>query len=159
MIYTIMTEKAIKIAYTAHLNQTDKSGVPYFCHVFHVAEQFTDPVLVTVALLHDVIEDTDITARQLIEKGIPEEIVRSVETMTHKKHEPYEDYIERIALDPVATKVKLQDLYHNMDMTRMREDNVSDYDREKHLRKNEKYKKAFEYLSKIDAERSCSEIS
>ena len=61
MIYTPLTNKALRLAYTAHHGQVDKSGVPYIFHPYHLAEQMTDEITTCVALLHDVVEDTDIT--------------------------------------------------------------------------------------------------
>lgn len=65
MIYTTLTNKALRLAYAAHHGQTDKSGQPYIFHPYHLAEQMTDEVSICVALLHDVVEDTDLTFADL----------------------------------------------------------------------------------------------
>ena len=74
MIYTALTKKAMKVAYEAHHGQTDRSGVPYIFHPFHVAEQMDDELSVCAALLHDGVEDTEITFEDL-EKDFPDAVV------------------------------------------------------------------------------------
>lgn len=118
MIYTDMTRKAIRIMYEAHKDQLDKSGVPYVFHPWHVAEQMVTEESCAAALLHDVIEDTDITAEYLRAEGISEEVVRAVLLLTHDDAEPYLEYVARIKDDPIARAVKLADLAHNSDVTR-----------------------------------------
>ena len=92
MIYTELTCKAMKIAYNAHHGQTDKNGIPYIFHPFHLAEQMTDENSVCVALLHDTVEDTDITMKEL-EKDFPEEVTDALRLLTHDKREDYFSYI------------------------------------------------------------------
>ena len=141
MIYTPVTKKAMKIAFEAHSGMTDKSGLPYIMHPLHLAESMTDETTTAVALLHDVIEDTDITAQMLLEMGMPEDVVNGVLAMTHGADEEYFDYIERIKKNPQAVKVKLADLAHNSDMSRL------DVITQKDIQRVEKYKKAIEILS------------
>lgn len=119
MIYTELTRKAMKIAYEAHKDQTDKSGVPYIFHPIHVAEQMTDEMTTCVALLHDVVEDTDITFEQLMGTGFPNEVISALRLLTHDKSVPYSEYIEGIKGNPIATAVKLADLKHNSDPARL----------------------------------------
>ena len=69
MIYTGLTKKALKLCFEAHKEQVDKSGMPYVFHPFHLAEQMTDEATTVVALLHDVVEDTDITFEELKKQG------------------------------------------------------------------------------------------
>ena len=118
MIYTDMTRKAICIMYKAHEAQMDKSGVPYVFHPWHVAEQMTNEESCAAALLHDVIEDTDVTADDLLAAGISERVVQAVLMLTHDDDEPYLEYVARIKNDPIAREVKLADLAHNSDVTR-----------------------------------------
>ena len=146
MIYSAMVNKAIKVMFEAHKDQRDKSGLPYVFHPFHLAEQMKDEVTTAAALLHDIIEDTDMTADGLRELGFPEKVVRIVELLTHKDGESYEDYIERIKTDPGARAVKLADLRHNSDMTRLETVTQRDIDRA------EKYRRAIKVLSGEDAE-------
>lgn len=92
------------IAYKAHEGQYDCNGIPYIFHPFHVAEKMTDEITTCVALLHDVVEDTDVTIEDL-EREFPREVTF--------------DYVTRIKDNPVARKVKLGDLAHNSDETRL----------------------------------------
>ena len=117
MIYTEMTIKAMKIAYEAHLGQLDYSDVPYIFHPYHLAEQMDDEVSCTVALLHDVVEDTPITLSDL-EQIFPAQVVEIVRLLTHDEGVDYFDYIREIKKNPIATKVKLEDLKHNSDESR-----------------------------------------
>ena len=96
MIYTPMTKRALKICFEVHKNQVDKSGLPYVFHPFHLAEQMDDEISVTCALLHDVIEDSGMTLRDLRAMGFPEEVVEAVSLLTHDKSVPYMDYIKEI---------------------------------------------------------------
>ena len=142
MIYTPVTKKAMKIAFEAHSGMTDKCGLPYIMHPLHLAESMTDETTTAVALLHDVIEDTDITAQMLLEMGMPEEVVNGVLAMTHGENEDYFEYVARVKKNPYALKVKIADLEHNSDLTRL--DNVTDKD----IQRVEKYRKALEFLKK-----------
>ena len=117
MIYTEMTIKAMKIAYEAHLGQLDYNDVPYIFHPYHLAEQMDDEVSCTVALLHDVVEDTPITLSDL-EQIFPAQVVEIVRLLTHDEGVDYFDYIREIKKNPIATKVKLEDLKHNSDESR-----------------------------------------
>ena len=142
MIYTHLTNEAMKIAYRAHHGQTDKGGIPYIFHPYHLAEQMTDEYTACVALLHDVVEDTDVTPEQLAEI-FPKEVVEAVALMTHNDDTPYLDYVARIASNPIAKAVKLADLLHNSDKSRL-EDQSNNADALK--RWEEKYSKALQIL-------------
>ena len=117
MIYTEMTIKAIKVAYEAHLGQLDYNDVPYIFHPYHLAEQMDDEISCTVALLHDVVEDTDLTFTDL-EPIFPAQVLEIVRLLTHDENIDYFDYIREIKKNPIATKVKLEDLKHNSDESR-----------------------------------------
>lgn len=119
MIYTPMTKKAMTIAYNAHHGQVDKSGMPYIFHPFHLAESMTDENTTIVALLHDVVEDTDWTFEDLQREGFNDEVLTALKLMTHDDSEPYMDYVSRLATCEIARKVKLADLKHNSDQTRV----------------------------------------
>ena len=140
MIYSEMTKKALKLCFEAHKNQTDKSGMPYVFHPFHLAESMTDEYTTTVALLHDVVEDTGYTLSDLKKMGFPERVTDALALLTHDKSVPYMEYVEKIKQNPVARIVKLADLAHNSDLSRL--DTVD----EKALRRVEKYKRAMEIL-------------
>ena len=117
MIYTPLTKKAARIAYDAHQGQVDKSGMPYIFHPYHLAEQMDDEDATCVALLHDVVEDTDVTLEELA-RDFPPHIVDAVRLLTHDPAASYPDYICAIKGSPLATKVKLADIAHNSDETR-----------------------------------------
>ena len=117
MIYTSLTIKAMSIAYDAHHGQQDKSGVPYVFHPLHLAEQMDDEISCCAALLHDVVEDTDITLEQLA-KDFPPQVVEAVRLLTHDPDTDYYNYVRAIKGNPIAVKVKLADLAHNMDASR-----------------------------------------
>ena len=118
MIYTRLTTEAMKLAYYAHHGQTDKAGMPYIFHPYHLAEQMSDEYSTCVALLHDVVEDTHITLDDL-KAAFPKEVTDAVALLTHHKNEPYLEYVKKIASNPIAKAVKLADIRHNSDCTRM----------------------------------------
>ena len=140
MIYTPLTRKALNLCFEAHKEQKDKSGQPYVFHPFHLAEQMTDEDTTIVALLHDVVEDTDWTLEQLLEEGFPREVVDAIALMTHAEGVPYPEYVALIKTNPIAKAVKLADLRHNSDTTRL--DVVTEQD----LERLEKYRAAMELL-------------
>lgn len=119
MIYTPLTKKALRLCYHAHKEQLDKSGMPYVFHPFHLAEQMVDEVTTIVALLHDVVEDTPCTLTDLAQMGFPEEALEAISLMTHDDAVPYMDYVAKIRENPIARAVKLADLRHNSDLTRL----------------------------------------
>ena len=140
MIYTDKTKKAMKLCYEAHKDQVDKSGLPYVFHPAHVAEQMTDEATTIVALLHDVVEDTDYTLEDLAAEGFGKEILEAVALMTHEDDVPYLDYVAKLKDNPIARAVKLADLAHNSDLSR-----IGEIDEETRKRL-EKYKKAIALL-------------
>lgn len=117
MVYTELTNKAMKIAYAAHHGQTDYNGIPYIFHPIHLAESMDDEVSCCAALLHDVVEDTDVTMEQL-SREFPEEVIAVLKLLTHDDSVDYFDYVRAIKSNPTAVKVKLADLAHNSDQTR-----------------------------------------
>ena len=119
MIYTELTKKAMKIAYAAHHGQLDKGGLPYVFHPWHLAEQMDDEISTIAALLHDVVEDTDWTLEQLEAEGFPPESMEALGLLTHPEGQPYMEYVAGLRHNSVAVKVKLADLRHNSDFTRL----------------------------------------
>lgn len=117
MIYTPLTNKAMKIAYAAHHGQTDYNGIPYIFHPIHLAEQMEDEISCCAALLHDVVEDTGVTMEQLAVE-FPAEVIEVLTLLTHQKDEDYFDYVRAINENPIAKKIKLADLDHNSDQSR-----------------------------------------
>ena len=139
MIYTLLTKKAIKLAYKAHKDQYDKAGLPYITHPLHLAEATSDEYATIVALLHDVVEDTDITLDDLA-KEFPKEVIDALKLLTHQKSIPYMDYVAKIKTNDIARAVKIADLKHNSDLTRL--DNITDKD----LERIKKYQEALKLL-------------
>lgn len=117
MIYTELTCKAMRIAYTAHHGQVDKGGLPYIFHPYHLAEQMEDEISCCAALLHDVVEDTDVTMEDLA-KEFPEEVIAVLKLLTHREGVPYFDYVRAMKGNPIAVKIKLADIAHNSDQSR-----------------------------------------
>lgn len=143
MIYTKLTKKALKLCFEAHKDQVDKTGMPYVFHPFHLAEQMTDELSTVCALLHDVVEDTDTTLDDLSAMGFPKEVTEALSLLTHDESVPYMDYVLMISKNPIAKKVKIADLKHNSDLTRMDESEIDEWA----LRRTEKYKKALQMLT------------
>lgn len=111
-------EIALRIAVEAHMGQRDKNGMPYILHPLAVMSKVDGLELKTIAVLHDTIEDTYVTADFLMERGIPKDIVEVVELLTKPKSESYESYLRRVKENPKAKAVKLADLAHNTDPSR-----------------------------------------
>lgn len=142
MIYTEKTKLAMKLCFRAHRDQVDKSGIPYVFHPIHLAEQMPDEDTTIAALLHDVVEDTPMTLADLAGYGFSEAVLHAIELLTHPEGVPYLDYVARIREDPIARTVKLADLAHNSDLTRL--DTVD----EKALERAAKYAQARALLLK-----------
>lgn len=112
--------KACRILFDAHKDDTDKGGYPYVFHPFYLATCMDDEITACVALLHDVIEDHGdrFSFESLRGEGFPEEVIAALRLLTHRKEVPYPDYVKAIAADPVAARVKMADLRHNLDARR-----------------------------------------
>ena len=145
MIYTPMTNTAMRIAYQAHHGQMDYNGIPYIFHPVHLSEQMDDEFSCCVALLHDVVEDTAVTLEEL--KAIfPREVTDAVALLTHDDGTDYFDYVRAIKENPIARKVKLADLAHNSDQTRCVGSDLSEARKAKW---KAKYEKATKILTEI----------
>lgn len=142
MIYTALTKKALKLCFEAHKDQVDKTDMPYVFHPFHLAEQMTDEITTVCALLHDVVEDTDYTLADLTEMGFPKDVTDALALLTHDPAVPYMDYVAAVAINPVAKAVKIADLKHNSDLTRMEPSQIDEWA----IKRNEKYKTALAFL-------------
>lgn len=141
MIYTSLTKKALKLCFNTHKDQVDKSGMPYVFHPFHLAEQMDDELSTVCALLHDVVEDSETTLDDLSNMGFPKEVIEVLSLLTHADDVSYMDYVREIKKNPIATKVKIADLKHNSDSTR-----VESAD-ERMLERWQKYAEAIRILS------------
>ncbi len=122
-----LLEKAILIAVQAHRGQKDKNGKPYILHPISVMGKVKTETEKIVAILHDVVEDTNWTFADLRNEGFPAEILEALECLTKRDGEAYEDFIHRSAQNPLARRVKLADLEDNMDVRRMREVTEEDH--------------------------------
>ena len=136
-----MIDIALAIARKAHAGQVDKAGVDYIQHPLYVASQIKTEQEKAVALLHDVLEDSDITVADLLAYGLSNEVVTAVQTLTKKKGQSYQDYLGKVKSNNLARVVKLADLKHNSDLSRLKTVSNTDYERVK------KYKNAIRYLS------------
>lgn len=153
MIYSKKIREAAELAYMCHGMQKDKAGYPYIMHPLHLAEQMDDEDSVIVALLHDTVEDCGLSLDDLIGYGFSEVQVAAIRALTHDKGMDYMEYIKKqVKPNPLATKVKIADLKHNMDLSRMDgyAENISIPKRaamyDAALRRVDKYKKALEVL-------------
>ena len=135
--------RAIELAKQHHKGQKDKAGKPYINHPLRVMNQVESEEEKIVAVLHDIVEDTNISLNDLRNEGFSEEVVSAVECLTKQDGENYDSYIERISFNPLAVKIKLADLEDNRDLTRLPE--VTDKD----LERLEKYDKALEKLTRL----------
>lgn len=136
-----MLIKAFRIAAKAHKGQKDKAGKAYIFHPLHVAAHTKGRKAKTVALLHDVVEDSDITLDDLKKAGFNDEIVEAVAAITKIKGEAYGLYLKRVKSNKIARAVKLADLAHNSDLNRLKSITAKDEARKK------RYTKAIEYLT------------
>lgn len=133
-------EKAYLIAKSAHKGQLDKGGQDYINHPLAVASFVTTEDEKIVALLHDVVEDTPITLQNLHEQGFSDYIVKAVDCLTKRDGEPLEAYLERVKSNTLAITVKIADLTHNSDLSRIPQPTEKDYKRA------ERYQKEIAFL-------------
>ena len=140
MIYNMQVFRAMNIAYSAHMGQFDKAGVPYIFHPVHLAEQMDTEEECIVALLHDVVEDTEVTFEDL-EKEFSKTIIDAIRLLTRDKSVDYMEYVKNLKSNTIARKVKLADLRHNSDSTRLIK--ITDKD----IERINKYNRAIELLT------------
>lgn len=114
-----MLEMAMEVCKKAHAGQVDKAGVDYYLHPFAVADMCKTEEEKIVALLHDVVEDTDVTLKDLAGLGFSTTILDAIGSLTHASDEDYFDYIARVKKNKLATTVKINDLTHNSDLSRL----------------------------------------
>ena len=137
-----MVDLALSIARKAHEGQLDKAGVDYIEHPIYVVSQVDTEEEKAVALLHDVIEDSSVTAEELLNAGLPETVVTAIQILSKKKGQDYQTYLENVKSNPLARVIKLADLKHNSDLSRLPSITAEDRERLK------KYKKAIDFLSR-----------
>ena len=119
MLYTKKVKKALQIAFDAHMDQVDKAGLPYIYHPFYLATQMETEDSIIVALLHDVVEDSPYTFEDLENHGFSTTIIATLRLLTHEDSEDYITYIHRVKENELARIVKLADLKHNSDESRL----------------------------------------
>jgi (p)ppGpp synthase/HD superfamily hydrolase len=130
-----LLELALQIAVKAHDGQKDKSGEPYIFHPIRVMQRCSTPKAKIVALLHDTVEDTDVTFKDLEAAGFDSGTLGTLRLVTHEKDVPYDEYIDALMHDPVAVEVKLADLEDNSDIRRLKDIGTKDVERlKKYLR-------------------------
>jgi len=133
-------DKAISIAKEAHDGQRDRYGAPYILHPIRVMDRMDSESEKIVAVLHDVVEDSDWTLDRLNKEGFPADVVAAIDCVTKRDGEAYEDFVKRSAGDALARKVKIADLEDNMDIRRMQFVSPTDAER------LNKYRRAWEFL-------------
>ena len=133
-------ERAIEIAARRHAGQVDKGGAPYILHPLRVMLRVAPGAQQIVAVLHDVVEDSEVTFEDLEREGFSAEVINGLRAVTKVEGESYEDFVARAALDPVGKAVKLADLMENSDLSRIAEPSQKD------LGRVEKYGRAIRYL-------------
>lgn len=136
-------DHALRIAIRVHDGQKDISGREYIMHPIRVAERCKEPKAKIVALLHDTIEDTDVTPEYLRSEGFPEEIISAVLSVTKQEGESYEDFVYKASENAIGREVKIADLEDNMDVRRLKE--ITDED----VTRLRKYLRAWQYLIKL----------
>lgn len=143
-----LLNKAIEIANDAHAGQVDKGGEPYILHVLRVMLSRDNEMERTCAVLHDVVEDTSITLEELKKEGFPEEVITVLDCLTKRDGESYDDFISRVLTNEMACRIKLADLYDNMDLTRIK--NPTEQDKQRIMKYDKAAKRIFEALPLLD---------
>ena len=133
----------------AHSGQKDKAGQPYVLHLIRVMmAAFQDDKHQTVALLHDLVEDTDYTLDDLRAMDYDDEIIAAVDALSKRKGESYQGYVHRVGQNELATDIKIVDLRHNLDVCRLKRD-LTDKDLERICH----YHDAYLYLEAVRSKR------
>ncbi|MCL7422415.1 MAG: GTP pyrophosphokinase [Methylobacter sp.] len=135
-------DKAIAISSRVHSGQVDKAGQPYILHPLRVMLKFQNEHQRIVAVLHDVIEDSEISLDDLKRLGFSTTIIEAIDCLTKRNGETYEEFISRVSLNDLARNIKIEDIKDNMDLTRI--DSINDID----LARVKKYHRALKFLSK-----------
>lgn len=139
MAYSTDIEAAKALAAKAHEGQTDKAGLPYITHPERVAARLDAPEAKVVGWLHDTVEDTPLTIRD-IEAAFGPETAAAVDAISRRDGEAWSDYLERVAINPIARQVKISDLIDNSILSRIPHVTLKDVECQK------KYNKALKKL-------------
>jgi len=138
--YESLLQRAIAIAAKAHEGQVDKAGNPYLDHPLAVMENVNSIEEKIVAVLHDAVEDSELTLEQLRSEGFPEVLVSAIAAITKIEGEAYATYLDRVMTNPIALRVKIADVTHNLDLRRIANPTEADFQR------IDKYKKVLSQL-------------
>ena len=140
-----MLGRAIEIASVAFSRVQDKSGKPYILHCLWVMDKVRHlgEKAMIIAILHDLVEDTDWTLQMLLDEGFDQDIVIAIGVLTHDDDDSYEVYVQKISLNKLATPIKLRDLEHNSKITRLKGI------RDKDILRIQKYNKAYMFLKEV----------
>jgi GTP diphosphokinase / guanosine-3',5'-bis(diphosphate) 3'-diphosphatase len=121
----LLTE-ALRLAIDAHAGKRDKAGLPYILHPLSVMLAVESLPQKVVAILHDAVEDSPLSTGDLRERGFPDSILAALDAITRNPSESYEEYIEKVGANQIARIVKIADLKHNLDLSRLRSVNQID---------------------------------
>ena len=135
-----LIERSLHIALRAYAGKIDKAGREYILHPLRVMAKMKTDLEMSAALLHDVIEDSDITAEQLLAEGIPAEVVEAIQYLSKNENEEYQDFVARAKKNKIAAKVKIADIEDNIDVLRLSA--LDEYD----LARIKKYHSAWRFL-------------
>ena len=146
MYYTPMTKAAMKLCFEAHKDQIDKAGIPYIFHPTSLAERFEEgqEAEICAALLHDVLEDTNYTVDNIRAAGMNEEVIEALLLLNHNPKVEYMDYVRHLSKNNIARHVKIYDLQHNSNLSRLEKVTKKD------LKRVEKYKEALRILFEVE---------
>lgn len=128
--------RAVAIAEQQHAGQVDKAGRPYIEHPRRVMRAMATDAERIVAILHDVVEDGDVTLARLADEGFPQYLLDALDSVTRRPDETYEAFVARAAANPIGRRVKVADLQDNADLTRIAAPTAAD------LARTEKYRRA-----------------
>ena len=137
-------QDAIRVALEAHRGQKDRYGAAFVLHPMRVMNRLASDLDRTVAVLHDVVEDTAMSLDDLRARGFSKQILTAVDHLTLRPGEAYDAYITRCKVNPIARRVKIADLEDNMDLRRFDEVKSGDLDR------LNRYLRAWRYLNGAD---------
>jgi (p)ppGpp synthase/HD superfamily hydrolase len=138
-----LIEKSLEIALKAYIGQKDKAGATYILHPLRIMAKMQSQEEMAVALLHDVIEDSDMNANDLLKAGIPSTVVDAVTLLSKQAGDSYEGFIDKVMLNPLAAKIKKADIEDNINILRL--DTVTDKD----LQRIAKYHRAWKKLDEL----------
>lgn len=141
-------ERAISISAKAHEGQVDKAGAPYILHPLRVMLRVSTAEERIAAVLHDVVEDTDITIEKLRAEGFSEAVLSAIESLTKRPDENYEAFVQRAAADPIGRTVKLADLAENSDLSRIPVPTAKDRERAA------KYRRAIDQIKALPGKKT-----